>query len=199
MLFAVVGAAIVGLTYDQTAEQIELNHQRVLLQRLNTILPADRYDNDLISSQIQIEPDPLLGTSQTETAYIATRESKAVGIVLPAIAPNGYNGSIRLLVGIYHDGTLAGVRVAQHRETPGLGDAIEASRSDWILGFAGRSLGNPDEKKWKVKRDGGVFDQFTGATISPRAVVKAVHSALKYFEKNQKMLFASQTDSEKEP
>ena len=189
MLFATVGAAIVGLTYDSTAEQIEINHKRILLQRLNTIMPPERYDNDLLRDKITIAADPLLGLKQDDTAYIATLKGKLVGVVLPAVAPNGYNGSIYLLVGIYADGRIAGVRITEHRETPGLGDAIESSRSDWIYSFNGKSLTNPDKKKWKVKRDGGVFDQFTGATISPRAVVKAVRSALVYFEEHRDDLF----------
>ena len=116
---------------------------------------------------------------------------------MSSIAPNGYNGPIHLLVGIKADGTLAGVRVVKHRETPGLGDVVEISRSDWILGFNDRSLSKPDEKGWKVKRDGGIFDQFTGATITPRAVVKAVHNALLYFEKNQVILFSMQHSADK--
>lgn len=194
MVFATIGAAVVGFTFDQTEDRIELNRQRVLLQRLNTILPAERYDNDLLQDQFTLPPQTMLGTSTDETAYLATRAGEAVGVVLPAIAPNGYNGSIYLLVGIYADGTLAGVRVTRHRETPGLGDAIEETRSDWILGFAGRSLGDPVSKRWKVKRDGGDFDQFTGATITPRAVVKAVHSALVYFDENRESLLQQDSD-----
>ncbi len=92
------------------------------------------------------------------------------------------------------NGNLSGVRVVKHRETPGLGDAVDISHSNWILGFNDKSLSNPDDQGWKVKRDGGIFDQFTGATITPRAVVNAVHNALLYFEKNQDMLFSLNTD-----
>jgi electron transport complex protein RnfG len=189
MLFAVIGAALVGETYDNTYETIKHNEQEVLLRKLNTILPAAGYDNDLLDDQIELPADPLLGTSSASKAYRAYSKGKPVAIVLSPIAPNGYSGSIELLVGINYDGTLAGVRVVKHHETPGLGDAIEAERSDWILGFAGKSLQNPTPKKWKVKRDGGDFDQFTGATITPRAVVKAVHSALVYFDAHRKQLF----------
>jgi electron transport complex protein RnfG len=193
MLFATVGAGIVGLTYDNTIEDIKYNEQLTLLRKLNTILPATEYDNELLKDVIELPPDTLLGTTENATAYRARKLNKPVAIVIPAIAPNGYNGPIHLLVGIYHNGTLAGVRVVKHRETPGLGDVVEEKRSDWILGFSGKSLSNPDKKGWKVKRDGGHFDQFTGATITPRAVVKAVHSALLYFEKHQKILFKSTT------
>jgi Na+-translocating ferredoxin:NAD+ oxidoreductase subunit G len=189
MLFAVLGAALVGETYDSTFETIKRNEQEVLLRKLNTILPATGYDNDLLKDQVDLPADPLLGSTQTSKAYRAYSKGKPVAIVLSPVAPNGYSGSIELLVGINYDGTLAGVRVVKHHETPGLGDAIEAERSDWILGFTGKSLKNPTPKKWKVKRDGGAFDQFTGATITPRAVVKAVKSALVYFDAHRKQLF----------
>ena len=103
-----------------------------------------------------------------------------------------------MLVGVYEDGRLAGVRVVKHRETPGLGDAVSVTHSNWVLGFDGKSLSNPTENYWKVKRDGGTFDQFTGATITPRAVVKAIHNALLYFQQNQTMLFGQQAAKQNE-
>ena len=114
------------------------------------------------------------------------------------MAPDGYSGNIHLLVAIKYDGTLAGVRVVNHKETPGLGDAVEAERSNWILGFTGKSLTNPGKKGWAVKRDGGQFDQFTGATITPRAVVKAVYKTLEYYQQHKTQLF-SDTGSQKQP
>ena len=194
MVFATLGATLVGLIYDGTYETIKYNEQQTLLKQLNYILPASSYDNDLLTDTLEIAPDRKLGTSEISTAYRAQKQGEYVAIVFSAIAPNGYSGSIHLLVGVRHDGSLAGVRVVKHRETPGLGDGIEAKRSDWILDFTGKSLSNPDDKQWKVKRDGGEFDQFTGATISPRAVVKAVHSALLYFEENKARLFKCETD-----
>ena len=113
-------------------------------------------------------------------------------------APDGYNGDIRLLAAIDVTGTVLGVRVVSHRETPGLGDPIEVERSDWVLGFTGKSLLSPQGKSWAVKRDGGEFDQFTGATISPRAVVKAVHNTLLYFKTNQKSLFETASNTAKQ-
>jgi len=192
-LFAIIGAALVGLTHDNTIDAIKYNEQLTLLRNLNTILPASDYDNDLLADTIQLAPDPLLGTDLESIAYRARKQDNPVAIVLSAIAPNGYNGSIYLLVGIKYDGSLAGVRVVKHRETPGLGDAVEERRSDWILDFTGKSLSNPKPKQWKVKRDGGDFDQFTGATITPRAVVNAVHSALLYFEQHRETLFKNKT------
>ena len=189
MLFAVVGAALVGFIYDNTYETIKYNEQQALLKQLNNIVPASAYDNDLLTDTIELTADYNLGTSEVSTAYRARKQGKNVAVVFSAIAPNGYNGFIHLLVGVYNDGNLAGVRVVKHRETPGLGDAIDAKRSDWILDFNDKSLDKLNNKQWKVKRDGGQFDQFTGATITPRAVVKAVHSALLYFKANQDMLF----------
>ena len=113
-----------------------------------------------------------------------------ITVILTPVAPDGYSGEIRLLVGIRYDGSLSGVRVLEHHETPGLGDAIEEGRSDWITRFTGLSLSNPAAPGWTVKRDGGHFDQFTGATITPRAVVKAVHRCLIYFAQNRAYLFA---------
>ena len=194
MVFAIVGAAIVGLTYENTYEKIKRNEQEVLLRKLNTILSPSEYDNDLLDDEIMLEQDVLLGTIAPSRAYLAYKNNTPVAAVLSPIAPNGYSGPINLLVGIYHDGTVAGVRVVKHRETPGLGDAVESQRSDWIVGFDGKSLNTPSSEQWKVKRDGGEFDQFTGATITPRAVVKAVHSALIYFQQHRKQLFNENED-----
>ncbi len=116
-------------------------------------------------------------------------------VVLKFNAVNGYNGNITLLAGINSDGSLRGVRIISHKETPGLGDAIEIEKSDWALDFSGKSLSNPEPDQWAVKRDGGEFDQFTGATITPRAVVDAVRLALEYFEANHEYLFDTTADS----
>jgi H+/Na+-translocating ferredoxin:NAD+ oxidoreductase subunit G len=193
-LFATIGAALVGVTFIQTEDDIRHNEKLTLLRKLNNIIPAESYDNDLLLDTIIIKPSRLLSTKEESLAYRARKNNQNVAVVFSSIAPSGYNGSIHLLVGVNADGTLSGVRVVKHRETPGLGDVVESSRSNWILGFDNKSLSNPDSKHWKVKRDGGVFDQFTGATITPRAVVNAVHDALLYFEKNQDMLFNVNTN-----
>lgn len=199
MLFAAAGAALVGLTFTQTEDDIAYNEKLTLLRKLNNIIPAESYDNDLLLDTITIKPSPLLATRDDSLAYRARKNKQNVAVVFSSIAPNGYNGPIHLLVGVKADGTLAGVRVVKHRETPGLGDVVSITHSDWILGFENRSLSNPEEKGWKVKRDGGIFDQFTGATITPRAVVKAVHNALLYFDQNQDTLFSVLPDKVKKP
>lgn len=191
-LFAVLGGGLVALTERSTAEQIALNEKQALLFNLNNILPATEYDNDLATSVIALPSSTLLNTENDSPLYFATKAGKPVAFIFNSVAPGGYSGKIYLLVGIYTNGNIAGVRVVKHKETPGLGDAIEARRSNWILGFDHHSLSGLSEKQWKVKRDGGQFDQFTGATITPRAVVKAVHDTLLYFNQHRDVLLLGQ-------
>ena len=188
-LFAVIGSGLVAFTHDNTAERIAENQRRALLRSLNELIPKDQYDNDVYADILYVHNSELLGTDEAVPVYRARKGGWPVAVVLAPVAPDGYNGNIRLLVAVRLDGTLAGVRVLAHRETPGLGDNIEADRSDWIRGFTGKSLNNPKQGQWKVKRDGGVFDQFTGATITPRAVVKAVKNTLLYYRANGDKLF----------
>lgn len=193
MLFAIVGGGMVGITYQGTAEQIAANERAAMLRNLNQILPAHSYDNDLVHDTLQLPPDERLGQEETSTAYVARKDGAIRSIIFSAIAQDGYSGKIKLLIGVNTDGSLAGVRVTSHKETPGLGDAIEIERSDWVHNFEGKSLQNPAGKGWAVRRDGGVFDQFTGATITPRAVVKAVHQTLVYFDRHKKQLLGENT------
>jgi electron transport complex protein RnfG len=190
-LFAVIGTALVGITHDTTEEKIAQNERQALLRKLQQILPAEQHDNNLLQSTLQIPADERLGHKRPSTVYIATRQDQISAMIFPVIAPRGYSGEIHMLVGIDIEGRIIGVRVVKHRETPGLGDAIEAERNDWILDFTGKSLNNPAPSKWKVKRDGGAFDQFTGATITPRAVVQAVQLCLVYFERHKDELISA--------
>lgn len=193
-LFAVAGTGLVALTHDGTAERIAENERQSLLRSLHQIISPDSHDNDIYTDTIEVS-DPLLGTNQPVMVYRARLGKQPVAAVIAAIAPDGYAGTIKLLVGIHYDGSIAGVRVVSHKETPGLGDAIEAERSDWILGFNGHSLREPEEERWKVKKDGGIFDQFSGATITPRAIVGAVHNTLRYYQNNREALFAAAEES----
>ena len=188
-LFAVAGTTLVALTEYSTSEAIAENERQLLLRNLYALLPPDELDNDIASDTVTLPPSPLLGTEAESVAYRARRNGEPVAVVFNSVAPNGYSGRIHLLVGVYVDGSLAGVRVVKHAETPGLGDAIEARKSDWIHDFDGKSLGNPDVDGWRVKRDGGEFDQLTGATITPRAVVEAVRDTLLYYRDNADMIF----------
>jgi electron transport complex protein RnfG len=189
-LFALIGTGIVALLHEGTDDRIAENQRLATLRNLNAILPHERYDNELLADQWVIQ-DEILAGGQPVTVYRAFLHGEPVAAVFATVAPDGYGGPIHLLVGVNVDGTVAGVRVTAHRETPGLGDAIEASRSDWILGFDGRSLEDPPLERWAVARDGGVFDQFTGATISPRAVVGAVREVLLYFAAHGETIFPS--------
>jgi len=186
--FVSVGTALVALTWQLTAERIAENQRQALLRGLNQLIAPSTYNNAPEEDLIQVS-DPLLGNG-SQAVYRARQDGVPVALALRATAPDGYAGNIELLIGIRYDGQLTGVRVLQHRETPGLGDAIDERRNDWILGFAGRSLDNPPEARWLVKKDGGDFDQFTGATITPRAVVRAVQRALHYYHNHREALFA---------
>lgn len=193
-LFAVIGTTMVAYTYTSTEQRIADNERMALLRTISDLIPEERYDNDVFHDIIEVRNRELLGSDKPVPVYRARKNGWPVAAILSPTAPDGYNGAIHLLVAVNLDGTLAGVRVLGHRETPGLGDAIEIERSDWIRSFSNRSLRNPRSEDWKVKRDGGAFDQFTGATITPRAVVKAVHKALLYFAAHEDRLFREAPD-----
>jgi len=188
-LIALLGTALLAgvneLTYERIIEQEKLR----VLQQLNEIVPVASYNNDLLEDMIEIKDEVSFRHPAPVKVYRARMDGQPVAVMMIVTAPDGYNGDIRLLAGIAYDGTVLGVRVVSHRETPGLGDPIELQKSDWILGFMNKSLRNPETEGWAVKRDGGQFDQFTGATISPRAIVRAIHNTLLYFEANRQMLF----------
>jgi len=187
--FSVIGTTLVAFTQQNTLELIAANEKKVLLRNLYALIPSDQMDNDIALDTLQVTPSNLLGTDSESIVYRARKQDEPVAVVFNTIAPGGYSGNIYLLIAVYDDGTLAGVRAVKHNETPGLGDAIEIRKSEWILGFDGKSLIDPIVDFWKVKRDGGHFDQITGATITPRAIVKAVKNTLDYYELNRKRLY----------
>ena len=180
-LFAVVTVGLVALTQLGTAQRIAEAERAARNRALSELLPAGSYDNHL-QDAVRVLRDPLLGSEGDSPAYLASLGGQPTAVILQVSAPDGYSGSILLLVGIQANGQLAGVRVIRHKETPGLGDKIELAKSPWVRAFDGKSLAQPNESGWAVKKDGGEFDQFAGATITPRAVVKAVHHALQYFD-----------------
>ena len=189
---AFVAALLLAGLYHLTQNQISINQALATQRILDAVFPANeqgepQYNNDLMSTAIEID-NPLGGGKKTKV-YRAYLDDKAVGVIFNLETHQGYNGKMGLLIGIRANGQVAAVRVHQHQETPGLGDAIEIERSDWILSFNQTSLEQPQSPKgWKVKRDGGEFDQFTGATITPRAVVTATHQTLLYFSKHSQHL-----------
>ncbi|MCZ6722491.1 MAG: electron transport complex subunit RsxG [Gammaproteobacteria bacterium] len=188
-LFAVAGTTFVAVTENLARDPIIENERRMLLRNLNALLPAEKLDNDIVTDTLRIQASSLLGTKDASLVYRARYQGEPVAAIFNSIAPNGYSGKIHLLVGVYYDGSIAGVRAVKHNETPGLGDAIEIQKSDWILDFNAKSLGNPPGDQWLVKRDKGVYDQFTGATITPRAIVQAVKNTLLYYERNAEIIF----------
>lgn len=192
-LFALVGTALVAIIFTGTEEPIADAEREHMLRSLHSVIKTDMHDNDLFSDYIEVHSTELLGTNKPVAVFRARKNGLPVALAITSIAREGYVGPIKLLVGINIEGSIIGVRVLSHRETPGLGDAIDEKRSDWIYGFNDHSLKNPEPKDWRVRRDGGVFDQFTGATITPRAVVKAVHNTLKFFDKNKERLFAEKS------
>lgn len=175
--FAVGGVGLVATTHELTGERIAANERAAMLSKVAAIIPTERMDNDPLQDRLEVSDPDLLGSESTRV-YRIRGGGEPVAVVLDPIVPDGYAGPIKLLVSVLADGTLGGVRVLVHRETPGLGDKIETAKSDWVLAFDGKSLGDPAEEKWTVKRDGGVFDQFTGATITPRAIVNTVKNTL---------------------
>lgn len=188
-VFAVVGTSMVAFTFENTKEQIAENHKQATLRSLHQLVNPALHDNDIFADTLQVTNLKLLGSKNPVTVFRARKNDKPIAAVLTAIAPNGYTGKISLLVAIRFNGELAGVRVVSHKETPGLGDTIEIEKSNWILQFNNMSLLNPSSKQWKVKRDGGHFDQLTGATITPRAIVKAIHKALLFYKQQRDKLF----------
>lgn len=188
--FAVVGVALVALTWRETAPQIAKNERHVLTSTLNDVLPPEAHDNDLLDDAITVQAPERLGTIAPVTVYRAYKNDQPAGALFTTVAPDGYSGEIRLLIGVSADGVVTGVRVLAHKETPGLGDYIEIERSDWITDFTLTSLDHPPLEDWDVKRYGGTFDQFTGATITPRAVVRAVKNTLIYFREYRDEIFS---------
>lgn len=198
-VFAIVGTAILAFTHQRTEPTITRSQQMEKLALLNQVLPRSLYDNDLLASQQQLPPDGLLGTRQASAMWVARRGAEPVAVALEAIAPDGYSGNIHLLIGIDTEGRITGVRVTAHRETPGLGDYIDRAKSPWIDQFVGKSLAEPPLRHWRVAKDGGRFDARAGATITPRAVVKAVKDALDYYSRHHAMLLAVPASGDPSP
>jgi len=188
-VFAIGSSSLVVVTENATRDKIAENERQALLNAINILIPANEYTNDILADTIEIAPKKQLATTKPTTVYRARQNQQPVAAIFTTIAPNGYSGKITLLVAVYQTGKLAGVRVINHKETPGLGDKIDERKADWITQFSGLALNNPAPAQWAVKKDGGQFEQFTGATITPRAVIQAIKNALHYFEQHQHDLF----------
>ncbi|WP_323846900.1 electron transport complex subunit RsxG [Microbulbifer magnicolonia] len=193
-LFALVTAGTLAVTQITTREPIERAIREASAKALLEIIPLDRHSNDIL---VDTYPIPkvywnLLGLTQGGDINLAREDDGRISaVIIPAVAPDGYSGPIKLLVGVNRDGTVAGVRVTSHSETPGLGDKVDLKKSDWVLQFNGLSLRDPSPDQWKVQKDGGAFDQFTGATITPRAVVNEVRQVLQFVAEHRDEIFSA--------
>jgi electron transport complex protein RnfG len=189
-LAALLATALLAGTFALTRGRIVEAEHRLQMDALAIVIPPDRYDNDLVADAITVDAAPWLGLPLA-TVHRARLRGRDAALVLNVVAPDGYAGAIGLLVAVDRTGRVLGVRVTAHGETPGLGDDIEASRSDWITRFTGRALGDPDPSRWAVRRDGGDFDQFAGATVTPRAVVAAVKRCLQLVARHGDALYGA--------
>ncbi len=188
--FAFLGTAMLAYVFDITRAPIEASEKEARLALFKQILPESTYDNDLLKDNVEIVPNEQLGNRQPTVANIAKSNGKTAGVILEAVAHDGYSGDIKLLIAIRADGSISGVRVLAHKETPGLGDYIDITHGNWIKLFNDESVNKTPIEQWHVKKDGGKFDYVAGATITPRAVVKAVLKALQFYEANKQTLFA---------
>ena len=187
--FAAICVGLIALTYFITRDTIAGEMKAALAKTLNQLVPENEYDNDVHHDCTLITNSELLAADKALQVYRMRKDGKPIAMVMESTAPNGYSGKIQMVVGIYANGQIAGVRVTDHKETPGLGDKIDVKKSDWILNFSAKTLQAPAVEEWKVKKDGGQFDAFTGATITPRAVVEQVATTLQYFEQHKDTLF----------
>ena len=197
-VFVIIFTALLSAVYQWTRPAIEASALAEKMKLLNEVLPAAEYDNDLLSDTLTLPPTLELGLKESTTLYRARKTGQPAALVLEAAAPDGYAGRIKLLIAIRADGSVAGVRVTQHKETPGLGDYIEPKKDKnkerpWIGQFTGLSLSNSPAKEWRVRKDGGKIDYYAGATVSPRAVAKAVHNAVLWADIRREQLFSEGT------
>jgi len=187
--FAIVCTAVVATVSQLTKPIIKQQEQVALLKTINQLIPQSSYDNDIFASCFIVSDDNLLGKGQEQQVFVATKYNQPVALMLETSTFKGYAGEIKLAVGIFADGKVAGVRAIRHTETPGLGDKIQTNKSDWIYSFNDKSYQSDQDSRWEVTKNGGDIDAFTGATITPRAVTLAVKDALIYFAKNKQQLF----------
>ncbi|MEH6569207.1 MAG: electron transport complex subunit RsxG [Halioglobus sp.] len=189
-VFAVVTTLLISGTFLLTKDRIALAQRKAEEKALLQIVPQKRHDNSMLDDKIPVDSSTSgLGLKKDKHIYLAKRDKQVVAAIIPVTAADGYSGDIDLIVGVNANGSVAGVRVLSHKETPGLGDKVDLKKSEWILGFNGKTLNNPERSGWAVKKDKGEFDQFTGATITPRAVVAATLRALEYANNNHSGLF----------
>ncbi|MCF2946522.1 electron transport complex subunit RsxG [Paraglaciecola aquimarina] len=195
-VFAIVTTGLIALTYFGTKQQIAEQQQQKLLSILNAVVNENSYDNQIHLDCAQIQDPKYLGDNKPHRIYRARLEGDAAAVAIETTAPDGYSGKIHLVVGMFstnaENALVSGVRILSHKETPGLGDKIELRISDWILDFNQQEYNQNNAHMWAVKKDGGQFDQFTGATITPRSVVKAVKKSIEFYLKNKETIFKAE-------
>lgn len=195
-VFVIIFTGLLSGAYLWTKPAIEASATEEKMKLVNEVLPSSEYDNALLDDLITLPATKELGLDDPSTVYRARKAGQPSALVFEAVAPDGYAGKIKLVLAVRNDGQVAGVRVTQHKETPGLGDYIEPKKDKnkarpWISQFSGMSLAQVTDKDWKVKKDGGRIDYYAGATVTPRAVSKAVLKAVKWAEANRDQLFAN--------
>lgn len=198
-LLAVLAAGLcavglVALVHHCAAPRIAANERAARIARLAAVLGDTRFDNDVVADVVMVRDAELLGTDRPLPLHRARLGGRPAAALIEVAAPGGYGGAIHLLVAVKPDGSLIGVRVLSHSETPGVGDAIESQRSGWLARLSGRALGNPALERWAIRKDGGDFDQYTGATVTSRAVVGAVRDALRWYDTHRDEAFAAPSE-----
>lgn len=195
-VIAAICTSLVATTYHLTADRIAANDKALLEQSLHPALSDLFYDSGVSESRLVLSPPHDLPGNEAALIYRVYANDEPVAALFVVTARDGFSGPIRILVGADMQGIVTGIRILRHRETPGLGDKIESSRSDWVHQFQGRSIGDPAVSEWAIRRDGGSFDQLTGASVTPRAVIKAMRDTLVYFEANRAEIFAAPATEE---
>ncbi len=193
-VFVIIFTGMLSGAYQWTKPSIEASAAEEKMKLIDEVLPRTEYDNKLLEDVVTLPPTAELGLADASSVYRARKGGQPIGVVFETVAPDGYAGKIRLIVAVRANGVVAGVRVTQHKETPGLGDYIEVKKDKnkarpWITQFTGMSLATVTDKDWKVRKDGGRIEYYAGATVTPRAVAKAVNKAVKWSEANRDRLF----------
>ena len=195
-VIAAICTTLVAATYQLTRDRIVANEKALLEQSLQPALAGTAYEGNVSESRLVIQPPHDLPGNDAALIYRVYAQDKPVAALFAVTARDGFSGLIRILVGVTFEGTITGARILQHRETPGLGDKIESAKSDWIFQFDGRSMGNPEATGWAIRNDGGEFDQLTGASVTPRAVVGAIRDTLLYFDAHRDEIFAAESSED---
>ena len=186
--FALVTAVVLTLTQLTTKGRIERNEKKHHEMMLSEVLSGRWYNYQVTDKPVKLFDKH---NDTIRDCFLVTQGDKPVAVIISAIAPDGYSGDIKMLVGVSREGDITGVRITAHSETPGLGDAIEIKKSEWVTAFNGTSLHTPAESKWTVRKHGGEFDQFTGATITPASVINEVRNTLIFFDAVKTQWFES--------